>query len=179
MPYGNLGDLRSVLDVNDAQQLGVRRTHKCTDYSTTPFQFYSAEPVEAIWVQNKSGGTLAKGIRVGWNNGADTLGPGRSVGAAVGDETRAAGVVSPWIKDTTVAANKGFWLIVKGPTKVGYDGSATIAIGSPLGGAATGWTKLHVEVTDPELSFMGYALEAITSGAAGTLFWARVNFDKN
>jgi hypothetical protein len=125
------------------------------------------------FVINKSGGTLAKGIRVLHNNNA-TYCPGVAVGVAAGADVEFAGFVCPFISTTTVAADAGFWLITKGFTKVGYDGSANFAIRDNLSGAASGWVNEATEnYTDPWI--IGKALEAKTSGSAGDLIMALVN----
>lgn len=128
--------------------------------------------VRCRFVKNSSGGTLAKGLRVLHNNDA-TYGPGVAVAGAAGADVEFAGWVNPWISTTTVAANAGFWLVTRGWTQVGYDGSANFAIRDNLSGAASGWVSEATEnYTDPWI--IGKALEAISSGSAGDLFMALV-----
>lgn len=126
----------------------------------------------ARWVVNKSGGTLAKGLRVLHHNNA-TYVPGVAVAGAAGADVEFAGFVNPFMTATTVADGYGFWLITEGFTKVGYDGSANFAIRDNLSGAASGWCSEATEnYTDPWI--IGKALEAKTSGSAGDLISAFV-----
>lgn len=126
----------------------------------------------ARWVVNKSGGTLAKGIRVLHYTNA-SYPPGVAVGGAAGADVVSAGYVCPFITASTVANGYGFWLITEGFTKVGYDGSANFSVGDNLSGAASGWVSEATEnYTDPWI--VGKAGEAKTSGSAGDLFQAFV-----
>lgn len=126
-----------------------------------------------VFVQNKSNGTLAKGLRC-LPSTDSTYGPMRGVLGAAGADVAFCGFVCPFIETTTVADDAGFWLIVKGFTRVGYDGSANFAVGDTLSGAASGWVSESVEdYTDPWT--VGFAWEAKTSGSAGDLIDAYVN----
>ena len=82
------------------------------DYPTNSndLTLQSALLVEAVWVQNKSGGALSKSTVVAWASG----GVGTQAGAVTSGVASAAGVVDPYLT-ATVAADEGFWLIVGGP----------------------------------------------------------------
>lgn len=83
------------------------------DYSTAvnnDLTLQSGLLIEAIWVQNKSGGALSKSTVVTWASG----GVGTQAGAVTAGVASGAGVVDPYLT-TTVAADEGFWLIVSGP----------------------------------------------------------------
>lgn len=127
---------------------------------------------KARFVINKSGGTLAKGVRVLHNTNA-TYAPGVAVAGVAGADVVFAGFVCPFISTTTVANGDGFWLITEGFTKVTYDGSANFAVGDNLSGAASGHCSEAVgDYTDPWI--IGKAGVAKTSGSAGDLIQAFV-----
>ena len=67
---------------------------------------------------------------------------------------------------------KGFSVVTKGVTQVGYDGSANFAIRDNLQGAASGWVSEWSDYADLHL---GFIMEAKTSGDAGDLLWACVD----
>lgn len=126
----------------------------------------------AVFVKNKSGSTLAKGLRC-LPSTDSTYVPYRGVLGAAGADVAFTGFVCPFIETTTVAANAGFWLVIGGFTRVGYNGSANIAVGDTLDGAASGWVAESGEVyTDPFI--VGFACEAKSSGSAGDLIDAFV-----
>lgn len=144
-----------------------------SSYFATTDAYYDFAPwCIARWVINKSGGTLAKGLRVLPSTDA-TYPPGCAVAGAAGADVAFMGFVCPFITSTTVANGAGFWLITEGFTKVGYNGSANFAVGDTLDGAASGWVAESGEVyTDPFI--IGFAGEAKTSGSAGDLIQAYV-----
>lgn len=128
---------------------------------------------QAVFVKNKSGTTLAKGLRCLPSTDTTYI-PLRGVLGAAGADVAFCGFVCPFIETTTVASNAGFWLVIKGMTRVGYNGSASFAVGDTLDGAASGWVAESGEVyTDPFI--IGFAAEAKTSGSAGDLIDAYVN----
>lgn len=127
---------------------------------------------KARWVINKAGTTLAKGLRVLHKVDA-TYAPGIATSTAAGADVVFAGYVCPFITASTVADGEGYWLIVEGFTKVGYDGSANFAVSDNLSGAASGWVSEATEnYTDPWI--LGKVGEAKTSGSAGDLIQAFV-----
>lgn len=128
----------------------------------------SAMDVKAIWVKNESGGALNRGELVGWDVGT-TYGPGKAVGAAVGDDVRPVGIVSPFIPTAGVADNEHFWLITEGPTYASYDGAGNIVPGDELCTAAAGDFREYVFGTDDADSRFGVALATKTSGSSGDL----------
>lgn len=140
--------------------------------STDAYRSFAAWCI-ARWVINKSGGTLAKGIRVLTNTNA-SYPPGSAILGAAGADVVFAGFVCPFISNSTTVANgEGCWIITEGFTKVGYDGSANFAVGDKLSGAASGWCNEATEnYTDPWI--IGCAGEAKTSGTAGDLIQAFV-----
>lgn len=142
-------------------------------FPSTSVLFSGSAWCDAVFVKNKSGGTLAKGLRCLVNTNA-TYGPLRAVAGAAGADVPFAGFVNPFLEGaTTVAADAGFWLIIKGFTRVGYDGSANFAVGDALSGAASGWvSESGGNYVDPWC--VGFAWEAKTSGSAGDLIDAYV-----
>lgn len=151
--------------------LGCRSTFSIPASVTKPFT--GSPQCEAVYVINKSGGTLARGRRVVAHTNAVYC-PGVAVAglAGVGNSGPFAGVVNPFLASATVAADSGFWLITRGLTKIGYDGAATIAVGDKLAPAANGCVKEFDYETQLLEDFCGYAASAITSGSEGDLFWA-------
>jgi hypothetical protein len=128
---------------------------------------------EAVFVKNLSGGTLAKGLRVLPSTTAATPGLRGCLGAA-GADVAFVGFVNPFLETSTVAIAAGFWLVIKGFTRVGYDGSATFSVGDTLSGAASGWVSESGETYEDPWC-VGFACEAKTSGSAGDLIDAYVN----
>jgi hypothetical protein len=170
MAHGKIYDLRFTGPVaKEADVIGHKTTFHVKDYTdaNNPSAQFACK-CEAVFVLNKSGGTLAKGLRVLPPTDA-TYFPGVSCAGAAGAELHHVGVVSPFIRTTTVANGDGFWLITRGLTKVGYNGSANFAVGDKLATAASGWVA---EWTDYTNIFVGYIAEAKTSGSAGDLLWA-------
>lgn len=133
---------------------------------------YSGEKVRAMLVINRSGGTLAAGKRLVWETSGED-GPGKAVSGLAGDDAECVGIVDSWI-NTTVADNETFLMIIDGPCKLSYDGSATISVGSTIGGTGSGNTDVYVDGTDQVIAYVGKALEAKTSGSAGDLYRARL-----
>jgi hypothetical protein len=166
--------LGEVVVGSDAGYVGTR--HFFSDIgakfpSTSVLQAGSAW-CEAVFVKNLSGGTLAKGLRVLPSTTAATPGLRGCLGAA-GADVAFVGFVNPFLETATVAINAGFWLITKGFTRVGYDGSATIAVGDTLSGAASGWVSESGETYEDPWC-IGFACEVKTSGSAGDLIDAYV-----
>lgn len=127
----------------------------------------------ARFVVNKAVATLAKGLRVLHNNDA-TYCPGIATAGAAGSNVSFAGFVCPFITASTVADGYGYWLILEGFTKVGYDGSASFGVRDDLSGAASGWVDKAVATYGDTGWVLGKALEAKTSGSAGDLISAFV-----
>lgn len=166
--------LNQVVSGSDASYEG--QIHHFSDinrfFPSTSLLATGAAWCEAVFVKNLSGGTLAKGLRCLPSTTAAT-GPMRGVLGAAGADVAFCGFVCPFIETTTVAANAGFWLITRGFTRVGYDGSANFAVGDTLSGAASGWVSESGEdYEDPWC--VGFAWEAKTSGSAGDLIDAYV-----
>ena len=126
-----------------------------------------------VFVNNLSGGTLAKGLRVLPSTTAAT-GPMRGVLGAAGADVAFCGWVNPFLETATVAIGASFWLSIKGFTRVGYDGSANFAVGDTLSGAASGWVSESGETYEDPWC-VGFAWEAKSSGSAGDLIDAYVN----
>lgn len=168
MPHSKIHDLRWTGTVTkEADVLGHRATFDVKDYvsdALNPSHLYATK-CEAVFVLNKSSGTLAKGRRVLPSTTASYY-PPVAVAGLGGAEVPFAGVVSPFIAGATVADGAGFWLIVKGLTYMGYDGSANFAIGDDLATAANGTIAEWSDYTD---IFVGYSAAAKTSGSAGDL----------
>lgn len=170
MSASKIYDLRFTGTVaKEEDVIGHRATFHVKDYTDSehPTSKFACK-CEAVFVLNKSGGTLAKGLRVLAHTNA-TYFPGVAVAGAAGADVAFAGAVSPFIRASTVADGYGFWLITRGLTKLGYDGAANLAVGDRLQTVASGWVK---EWTATSEVFCGYAASAITSGSAGDLFWA-------
>lgn len=132
----------------------------------------TAMTVEAIWVRNESGGALNPGAPVTWDT--SNLGPGLSIGGNAADDAKTVGVVDPYVSGT-VADDYYFWLIVKGPTKVRYDGSSSLTVGTEIKSAGSGNVSLYTFATDDADSKFGVTIEAKTSGTAGDLFRAVID----
>ena len=170
VPY-NLGETAVSGELENL--LGYRAFFEDVDRSGTGVKAeLSGMTVEAVWVKNESGGNLSGGQIVLWDTGS-TYDHGKAVNAA-GDDVHGIGVVDPDV--TTVSNDTHFWLIVKGPTKVRYDGSASLAIRDELCTAASGNTREYVFGTDDADSRFGVSLAAKTSGSAGDKFRALVDF---
>lgn len=155
--------------VESDSMLGDRQSFNVKDYATSqvapPTQ--NSARCEAIFVLNKSGGTLAKGSLVLPSATASYEFPFAVAGVA--STGYYCGAVSPFIAASTVANGAGFWLIVSGLTMLPYSGSGTILRGSFLETAATGRCTLRNTGV-----FCGIAHDPISSGDAGTLFWANL-----
>lgn len=158
--------------ISDEYSLGQVRWFNVGKYTTSEADrtLVKGAMCEAIYCSNQSGGTLAPGIRVLWDNDGTDYSPGFATGAAAGADVPFAGFVTPFAG--TIAAGAGFWLITKGVTQVGYDGSANFAVRDNLQGAASGWVSEWSNYADLHL---GFILEAKTSGTAGDLLWAYVD----
>jgi hypothetical protein len=171
MAHGKIYDLRFTGDVaKEADVLGHKTTFHVKDYTDQvhPTSKFACK-CEAVFVLNKSGGTLAKGRRVLVSTDA-TYFPGVAVAGLGGVDVPFVGVVSPFIAGATVADGDGFWLITKGLTKIGYGtGTPNFAVGDKLATAANGCVTEWTDYTD---IFVGYAGEAKTSGSEGDLMWA-------
>ena len=132
---------------------------------------FAGVTLDAMLCINKSGGTLTPGLAVLAGGDGTTYGPGVACGGAAGATDHALGYVSPFISESTVAANNAFWLVIGGLTQVQYDGSSDISVGERLELAASG----RVAATDYLYpgDVVGWSWEAITSSsAAGPKFWA-------
>lgn len=156
---------------DEVAMLGTRDTFSIPGAAALPLT--GSPRCEAVLVINKSGGTLARGRRVLAHTNA-VYGPGVAVGglAGVGNSAPFAGVVNPFLAAATVAADASFWLIVRGVTKIGYDGSASLSVGDKLAPAANGCVKEYDYDTEVLEDFCGYAASEITTGSEGDLFWA-------
>lgn len=130
--------------------------------------------IEAIWVQNNSGGALLPGEIASWDNTS----PGEKVDAKAGAAERAAGVVDPYLPAAGVADGRHFWLIRSGPAKVIHAGNDTIGANSELVTAASGRVDLFdatgTAASEPASRF-GRSMEN-PADVAGTLFRALVDF---
>ena len=150
--------------------LGERHKFNVKDYitdRTNPTAKHSAV-CDALFVLNKSGGTLARGSLVLPSDTSSYEFPFAVDGVA--GTSFYCGQVSPWIASPTVADGDGFWLIIRGLTKLLYSGSGTILRGSFLETAATGRATLYSSGV-----FCGHSAEAINGSAAGTMFWAHLH----
>lgn len=152
--------------------LGQVSIHKDVDYASTERikPELSAMNVVARWVKNESGGTLNPGESCTWDTGS-TFGPGKAVGGE-GAAGSVCGFVDPYV--SSVANDQCFWLIEEGPTKVCYDGSASLAINDPLATAASGRVAEATLGTTETAYVIGRALEAKSAGSADDLFRAYV-----
>lgn len=96
-----------------------------------------------------------------------------------GETGSLAGVVSPFIPSAGVAQYETFMLVTKGPTKVQWDGSASFATkGLRMATAATGRVRLYDPENDDPFHMIGQNLATKTSGSAGDLFRAYVDFKR-
>lgn len=180
MEYQSIAPLGKVNIVSDTALLGQRGRFLDLDYSGNPDGVKSPQsqsPVIAILVYNNSGGTLAAGTMVKWDNGA-TYGPFRGVigAAAVASDEVPAGVVDPWIS-SPVPIGGIFWLIIEGPCKFLFTTGTTLDEGDLLAIGASGRAAKFVpETTDP-VYHVGRSLAAVdTAIASDTLFRGYAQF---
>jgi hypothetical protein len=169
MSYSTPFDLRYTSTTFDETLLGFEREFKVLDFVTDSLHppFKNSAVCRAIFVVNKSNGTLAKGSNVLPNTEAAYPFPMATAGVA--GAVDGVGWVSPWISAATVADNACFWLITHGLTRIPYSGSGTVNVGTQLESASTGRATA---LSSGEK--IGWAHEA-EAGSAGDLFWAYID----
>jgi hypothetical protein len=124
-----------------------------------PVQTHGVKPqtthqkVEAIWLKNTSGGTLAEKLLTQYEAAA----VGRQTDALAGADETPAGAI-PAVGAGGVLANYGYWAVVRGPTTL--TAGAAISAGDGIKCGADGKAAVAVPATDAEGTRIGRAVTA-------------------